>query len=183
MANKIIVSAIPEIENDEKCAWIKNVEGFFQKLMMETDVTNWEVSVFFCDDEKMKELNSQYRNIDDTTDVLSFESDSSYIDDEGNEIDVAGDIVISIPALMRNAEYFSVNADDELKRLLTHGFLHLSGQDHGEYHIGKEGCILDENQKVPVYSQLTDEKKAECDMLVFQESLLEKLSSIKIITN
>jgi probable rRNA maturation factor len=43
-----------------------------------------------------------------------------------------GDIVISLDTLERNVKSYGVEADEELKRLLIHGILHLSGMDHGE---------------------------------------------------
>ncbi|MCE1207515.1 MAG: rRNA maturation RNase YbeY, partial [Spirochaetia bacterium] len=71
----------------------------------------------------------EYRSIDAPTDVLSF-SMGEWYEDAGQKIYRAGDIVISIPALYRNAEEFHVAPDEELKRLLIHGILHLEGMDH-----------------------------------------------------
>jgi probable rRNA maturation factor len=42
----------------------------------------------------------------------------------------AGDLVISIDSLADNAKQFSVSENEELKRLLIHGILHLNGMDH-----------------------------------------------------
>jgi probable rRNA maturation factor len=43
---------------------------------------------------------------------------------------MAGDIVISIKNLQENSKYFKVSEDEELRRLLVHGILHLAGEDH-----------------------------------------------------
>ena len=109
----------------------------------------------------MQELNRTYRNIDSTTDVLSFENDEEYEDEEG-KWKCVGDIAISLDTLPVNSEYFAENQNSELKRLLVHGLLHLNGYDHGEEHIEKG-------------------VSPECEMLVLQEKILESLKDEKII--
>lgn len=156
--NRIEVSVQEDIEEQK---WILNVEPFLQKVMENLKFQNEEVSVFFCNDDYIKELNKTYRNIDSATDVLSFENGEKYTDEEG-EWFCAGDIVISLETLPINAQYFDENKDNELKRLLVHGLLHLNGYDHGEEHL--------ENGKNP-----------ECEMLVLQEDILKKLKDEKII--
>ena len=177
MANEVSI----RIEQIEQPSWLENAQNFMKEVMNLTQVENWDVSLCFCDDEFIKNLNEQYRSIAEPTDVLSFELESEYETETGESRYCAGDIVISLPALKRNTQTFSVSENDELKRLLVHGFLHLAGYDHGEYHIGKEGSILDENEKIPVYGELDDGKKAECDMLVLQEEILVKLQDKTII--
>jgi probable rRNA maturation factor len=97
----------------------------------------------------MISLNRRYRGRNAATDVLSFP------EDEGQkEEPVRGDIAISLPALSRNAAAFDVSENEEMKRLLVHGLLHLAGMDHGRGKSGK--------------------------MLSLQETLLEKLRTEKI---
>ena len=66
------------------------------------------------------------------SDVLSFNSGSIYQDEDELEWFSAGDIVISVDTLAKNAVEFDVSQDQELKRLLIHGVLHLSGMDHSD---------------------------------------------------
>lgn len=141
--------------------WFESVEPFVNKVMGELKFDGEEISMLLCNDTYMQELNKTYRNIDSTTDVLSFENDEEYEDEEG-KWKCAGDIVISLDTLPVNAEYFNENRNDELKRLIVHGLLHLNGMDHGEEHIEKD--------VQPV-----------CEMLVLQEKVLEKLKDEKII--
>ena len=91
---------------------------------------SWDLSILICDDSFIRGLNRQYRDKDEATDVLSFEQGDSYRDPEGAERFLAGDIVISLDALARNAEEFGISRDEELRRLIAHGILHLSGMDH-----------------------------------------------------
>lgn len=158
MKNRVFVCMQEELEAP---VWFENIEPFVSKAMEELKFEAEEVSVLFCNDEYIKELNKSYRNIDSATDVLSFENDEVYEDEEG-KWKCVGDIAISIETLPVNAEYFEETQNEELKRLLVHGLLHLNGYDHGEEHIEK-GLVPN------------------CEMLKLQEKILEKLKDEKII--
>ncbi|MBQ1972015.1 MAG: rRNA maturation RNase YbeY [Treponema sp.] len=158
MANRILISLGEDVTEP---VWFNKVEPFIQTVLQKLNYDNEEISVLFCSDEFIKELNSQYRNIDSATDVLSFENGEEYEDEEGLWKNV-GDIAISLETLPKNAEYFEVDTNTELKRLIIHGILHLNGMDHGEEHIEKGVVPTDE-------------------MLILQENLLADLSDEKII--
>lgn len=83
-----------------------------------------ELSISFIDDIKMRELNRSYRQIDRTTDVLSFPQS------EGPDFTVLGDIIISTDTAKRHSKSYGVTLHEELKKLLIHGILHLLGHDH-----------------------------------------------------
>jgi probable rRNA maturation factor len=157
---------------------LENISRFFQSILENQDIDNWDVSVLFCADVFMQELNKTYRNIDSPTDVLSFEQGDYYTDDEENEIFSAGDILISDETLTKNAKEFNIEKNDELKRLLVHGLLHLSGEDHGEFHVGINGDILDGNSNVVENSESSENE--EIEMLVLQEKILKELKDKKI---
>lgn len=156
--NRVYVAMQEGIDEPD---WFESVEPFVNKVMGELKFDGEEISMLLCNDTYMQELNKTYRNIDSTTDVLSFENDEEYEDEEG-KWKCAGDIVISLDTLPVNAEYFNESRNDEFKRLIVHGLLHLNGMDHGEEHI--------EKGVQPV-----------CEMLVLQEKVLEKLKDEKII--
>ncbi|MBQ5631800.1 MAG: rRNA maturation RNase YbeY [Treponema sp.] len=158
MANRILISLGEDVIEP---VWFNKVEPFIQTVLQKLNYDNEEISVLFCSDEFIKELNSQYRNIDSATDVLSFENGEEYEDEEGLWKNV-GDIAISLETLPKNAEYFEVDTNTELKRLIIHGILHMNGMDHGEEHIEKGVVPTDE-------------------MLILQENLLADLSDEKII--
>ena len=75
----------------------------------------------FVNDEKILEINNQYLGHDYYTDVITFDYD------EGSVIN--GDIVISLDTVRTNAELFNKRYEDELKRVIIHGVLHLCGID------------------------------------------------------
>jgi probable rRNA maturation factor len=102
-------------------------------LLDKLEIRGWEVSVLFCDDELMARLNKKYRGKNNPTDVLSFRQDDHDIfPAEPDAPHIAGDIVISIDTLKRNAKSENVKAKTELLRLLIHAFLHLKGMDHND---------------------------------------------------
>ena len=112
--------------------WLSKIEPFLEAVLKKLYLSGWELSVLFCQDDFIQELNKNYRQLDMPTDVLSFNAGSQYQDEEGVEWFSAGDIVISVDTLAKNAVEFEVSQDQELKRLLIHGVLHLSGMDHSD---------------------------------------------------
>ena len=91
-------------------------------------VNNASFSIIFIDDKKMHELNKTYRNIDRTTDVLSFAlEDNQTIKTPIREL---GDIFISIPKMKEQAREYEHSEKRELSFLVVHGLLHLLGYDH-----------------------------------------------------
>jgi len=113
-------------------AWLERARSFSQAVLASLGKDGWDLSLLFCDDAFIRGLNRQYRERDEATDVLSFEQGDRYAGPEGEERFLAGDIVVSLDSLARNSEEFGVGRDEELRRLIVHGILHLSGMDHGE---------------------------------------------------
>jgi len=107
--------------------WTGRAGGFIRKVLDMLGHRNWELSVLFCNNRYIKSLNAQYRNKDEPTDVLSFPLGETT--PEGR-VYLPGDLVVSLEALEENARFFNVTEDEELRRLLVHGILHLSGEDH-----------------------------------------------------
>ncbi len=81
------------------------------------------VSLLFTDDEAVRELNSRYRGLDSSTDVLSFPS---------GEAGFLGDIAISVPRAQQQAAEFGHPLAREVAFLTVHAMLHLFGYDHIE---------------------------------------------------
>lgn len=100
-------------------------KSFFSKrarfLLKELGFNKSELSLTLCGQETIKNLNSQYRKLNKVTDVLSFPLDDNYM---------LGDVVISIPQSMIQAERYEATIEEEFLRLLIHGVLHLLGFDH-----------------------------------------------------
>lgn len=105
-------------------------EKYLKPLLKKTlNKTNFDisanVSIVLMDDASIKTYNKTYRNIDRTTDVLSF------VDGETFEGVVSlGDILISTETCKKQAEAYGHSLKREFLFLVTHGYLHLLGYDH-----------------------------------------------------
>ena len=138
--------------------WRESLITYALKALDEIGCSNWELSVLLCGDKTIKSLNAQYRNIPEPTDVLSFELGAQETGPDGSMRFFPGDIVISLDTLQENARYFQISADEELRRLLIHGILHLNGMNH--------------------------ETNDPCEpMILLQESILAKLKGEHILSN
>jgi len=85
--------------------------------------------VRFSDDEEIRKLNKQWRGKDAPTDVLSFpmQEGPDYSLDES-----LGDIILSWPFVVREAERLNLTPQQHAQHLIVHGVLHLIGFVHGE---------------------------------------------------
>lgn len=97
-----------------------------ERVLAAVGETQSELSVELVGDPRMRRLNREYRNKDRPTDVLAFpmrESDNPCPT-------LLGDVVISVPTVLRQAKEAGRSVNDELATLLVHGVLHLCGYDH-----------------------------------------------------
>lgn len=102
-------------------------------LMRHLHVADHDLSILLVEDEEIHWLNSQYRNRQSATNVLSFpfsqENEQVTIIDS-LPIKELGDIIISVETAQKEAHKLNVSLHDRLTWLLTHGLLHLLGHDH-----------------------------------------------------
>lgn len=91
-----------------------------------------EISVTIVDDEKIHALNKKYRNVDRSTDVLSFPlgAEGQYDINNDTGAQMLGDIVISIEHAKKQAELYGHSFNREIAFLTVHSMLHLLGYDH-----------------------------------------------------
>jgi len=78
-------------------------------------------ALILCSDYAIRKLNREYRKIDRATDVLSFHF---------GDPDLLGEVYISLQRARVQAKRYGLTYEEELKRLLIHGLLHLIGYDH-----------------------------------------------------
>src|ERR1700743_1646925 len=82
------------------------------------------VDVLLTSDSTLRQLNKSFRGKDKSTDVLSFPAPSEFAARH------AGDLAISLETASRQAKTYGHTLRDEVRILLLHGLLHLSGEDH-----------------------------------------------------
>jgi len=99
----------------------RGVRHFLSGLVKEISRSKASFSVVFVTDRVMHAYNLRYRQVDKPTDVLSFRGEDGYL----------GDILISTETAWEQARKSqTLSFDDNIRRLLLHGVLHLSGYDH-----------------------------------------------------
>lgn len=106
-----------------------------------------EVEVSIVNDEQIKEMNSNFRNIDDSTDVLSFPLgiDGNYDTNPETGAKMLGDIVISVEHAFAQADLYGHGLEREIAFLTVHSMLHLLGYDH--VNGGLEQAIMREKEE------------------------------------
>ena len=105
---------LPVLSKQKITRWIKETAGVYGKR-------TGEIAYIFCTDKRILEVNRQYLKHDFFTDIITFDTSQGGF--------ISGDIFISIETVESNAKEFKVSFEDELKRILIHGILHLCGQD------------------------------------------------------
>jgi rRNA maturation RNase YbeY len=103
---------MPDINQAKIREWVKAVAASYQKRV-------GEIAYFFCDDEKILEVNRQYLQHDYYTDIITFD----YC--EGNRL--SGDLFISLDTVRSNSQLLGTDYNTELHRVIIHGVLHLCG--------------------------------------------------------
>jgi probable rRNA maturation factor len=103
----------------ETTAW----EAFAAKAVGAIGKSGSSATIAFVSDQKIRQLNRQFRGINRSTDVLSFPAGEA---DETN----LGDIAISIETATKQARENDLTFEQEVAQLILHGLLHLSGYDH-----------------------------------------------------
>ena len=126
--------------------------------ILETEQCPYEASVnlVITDNEEIKEVNAQFRNINAPTDVLSFPmipfpspADYSIIEDQDEYFDLdtdellLGDVMISVDRVYAQAEEYGHSTEREFSFLFAHSMLHLLGYDHME---PEEAAVMEKKQ-------------------------------------
>lgn len=120
--------------------------SFVDMVFSDLKINNWEISLTICDNNYIQNINKEYRNKDKPTDVITFVmSDEPFpVSMNDDEPYSAGDMIISLETIKENSEYFKVSYEEELKRVIIHGILHLKGMDHETNDPTEEMLIIQE---------------------------------------
>ncbi|OKP91151.1 metalloprotease [Paenibacillus helianthi] len=141
------------------------LENILQKAGQMEGIDEGEVDLTFVNNERIHELNMEYRGIDRPTDVLSFAMNETGEDEpeiiyvsqdngEGEDVPyVLGDIIISVTRAQEQALEYGHSLERELGFLFVHGFLHLLGYDHQDE--ASEAEMMSKQEQVLVQVGLT----------------------------
>lgn len=107
------------------------LKQFLENVAKDEQLGNGEFNVIIVDNEKIKQINKEYRKIDRETDVISFalEDDKTFVMENYR---ILGDIYISIDKALDQAREYGHSFKREFSFLALHGLLHLLGYDHME---------------------------------------------------
>ena len=123
------------IENEQDRCWFsfamrRLLKSAVAAVLLEEDYRyRAEVSITLVDDERIRELNREYRHIDRATDVLSFPTGDNEEDPAEGAVPL-GDIVISLERAYAQAAEYGHSPEREVAFLCVHSMLHLLGYDH-----------------------------------------------------
>ncbi|WP_020062249.1 rRNA maturation RNase YbeY [Bacillus sp. 123MFChir2] len=148
----LIIDFFDETE-EVKEGYVELIQQLVEKAAeIESVEDGAELSITFVNNERIQEINREYRDKDQPTDVISFAMEDmgeGEMEIVGVEMPrMLGDIIISIPRAKEQAEEYGHSFDRELGFLAVHGFLHLLGYDHmteeeEKVMFGKQKEILD----------------------------------------
>ncbi len=121
----------------------KLLNDYTKYLVKKLDLYNCEFNIIITNNEEIRKINREYRNIDKYTDVISFALEDE-MDIKYDNFRLLGDIYISIDRAYQQAMEYGHSRERELCFLITHGILHLLGYDHMEPEQEKEMFALQE---------------------------------------
>ncbi len=127
----------------EPLPWEGSILSYMQQLLGALSLPGVEISLVFCNDTTIQELNKLYREKDQPTDVLSFPQHVT-LPKEGGHL---GDIIISLAQVEENSIAFGAPFEEEVRRVLLHGVLHLIGYDH-KTNNPEEEPMLQEQERI-----------------------------------
>ena len=132
-----IVNAIPSA--DSLAQWANAV-------LSAEELREQEVTIRFTDEAESQQLNSDYRQKDKPTNVLSFPFEAP----PGIDISLLGDLIICAPVISREAREQNKAVDHHYAHMTIHGILHLLGYDH----ITDEDAEVMESKEIEILSAL-----------------------------
>lgn len=129
-----------DYELPDETVWINWLETIANKENKEIDLINY----IFCSDEYLHQINVQYLGHDTLTDIITF----PYSEEENT---IEGDIFISIDRVKENSAAYNVSFEEELKRIMAHGILHMCGY-MDKKNDEKELMSKKENEAIAMWS-------------------------------
>jgi probable rRNA maturation factor len=138
-------------EQVEPPDWLPDLQQITEMTCRELGLLEYDIRVLLCGDDYIAGLNSQYREQDGPTDILTFVDDPPSVDNG-----ISGDIAISVESVAAAAFENGIEPAAEGCRVYIHGLLHLAGYTHDGVKLGSQAALTNE-------------------MLVTQERLVSRL--------
>ncbi len=97
----------------------ENLKPWIEKIIITEEKKLGEINYIFCDDEYLLKINQDFLDHDYYTDIITF--------DQVRGKTISGEIFVSLQRIKDNASLISKNYEEEKKRVIAHGILHLCG--------------------------------------------------------
>ncbi len=97
----------------------ENIKPWIEKIIITEEKRLGEINYIFCDDEYLLKINQDFLDHDYYTDIITF--------DQVRGKTISGEIFVSLQRIKDNASLISKNYEEEKKRVIAHGILHLCG--------------------------------------------------------
>ncbi|MFV0470856.1 MAG: rRNA maturation RNase YbeY [Paludibacteraceae bacterium] len=107
-------TALPAFDENRTIAWIKETAALYSKK-------SGRINYIFCSDRRILEINNQYLSHNYYTDIITFDYSLGSI--------ISGDIFVGLETVKSNSNKEKTDFDEELRRVIIHGILHLCGQN------------------------------------------------------
>lgn len=124
-------------DTDKEVVELEKLNNYIKYVVNELELEKCEFNIIIIDNERIREINREYRKIDKETDVISFALEDN-MDISYDDFRLLGDIYISIDRCYEQAMEYGHSREREICFLATHGILHLLGYDHMESEDEKE---------------------------------------------
>jgi rRNA maturation RNase YbeY len=106
-------------ETNFKLSQKRPIKNWLRDVVKQENKKTGDINIVFYNDKQLSVLNKQYLNHDSLTDIITFDYSEKNI--------IHGDVCVSIERVKENAQKFNNTFDEELRRVIVHGILHLCG--------------------------------------------------------
>ena len=130
-------------ESNKEIKEISKLEEYMKFVVRKLEIEKGIFNIIFVDNDKIHEINKEYRKVDRVTDVISFALEDNP-DIVYDDFRLLGDIYIAIDVAYDQAIEYNHSREREVCFLATHGVLHLLGYDHMTEEVEKEMFGLQE---------------------------------------
>ena len=120
----------------------KEYSDWIGRILISEKFQEGDLTYIFCDDDYLLNINERFLDHDTYTDIITFDYTEGKL--------ISGDIFISVERVKENAITYREKFDDELRRVMVHGLLHLIGygdKEEGDIEVMREK----ENEKIKLF--------------------------------
>ena len=125
----------------------KNLKIYCKEVLNYKGYESYFISLIFINEEALKKMKNEYFQQDLYTDVIAFN-----LNDKGEDLD--GELYLSIKIIQHNAKLYDVSLENEIKRVVAHGLLHLIGYKDDNDSSKKE-MTKNENICIELFKDIT----------------------------